>query len=141
MSHVPAKGTVPQAQLANSQDVELKWIPSTPPTIDPEEDIMQLARIGNLAGVQRLFESGRFDATYKDEQAITPLHVRQHFSIRADVLNTMLTSIWAGSGPRLTINMRSASFSSMQGPMSTQKGENPWPRQRCGQRRNDTTTW
>ena len=78
MSHVPAKGTVSQAQLVNSQDVELKRIPSTPPAIDPEEYIMQLARIGHLAGVQRLFESGRFDATFKDEQAITPLHVWRH---------------------------------------------------------------
>jgi hypothetical protein len=40
-----------------------------------EEDLMQLARLGEIAAIQKLFDSGKFDATYKDEQGITPLHV------------------------------------------------------------------
>ena len=37
---------------------------------------MQLARLGEIAAIQKLFDSGKFDATFKDEQGITPLHVR-----------------------------------------------------------------
>lgn len=45
-------------------------------TLAVEEDLMQLARLGEIGAIQKLFDSGRFDATYTDEQGITPLHVR-----------------------------------------------------------------
>lgn len=41
-----------------------------------EEDIMQLARLGEIGAIQKLFDAGKVDATYTDEQGITPLHVR-----------------------------------------------------------------
>lgn len=41
-----------------------------------QPDIMQMARIGDIAGMEKLFESGEYDATYADEEGITPLHVR-----------------------------------------------------------------
>lgn len=41
----------------------------------PENDIMQLARIGDIPGMEKLFESGEYDATYTDGEGITPLHV------------------------------------------------------------------
>jgi len=37
---------------------------------------MQVARVGDIAAMEKLFESGEFDATYADEEGITPLHVR-----------------------------------------------------------------
>lgn len=40
-----------------------------------EDDIMQLARLGEIGSIQKLFQSGKCDATYKDEQGVTPLHV------------------------------------------------------------------
>ncbi|KAI0167430.1 hypothetical protein BJ166DRAFT_519924 [Pestalotiopsis sp. NC0098] len=40
----------------------------------PQEDIMQLARVGNIQGMEKLFEKGDFDATYADDEGITPLH-------------------------------------------------------------------
>lgn len=40
-----------------------------------EEDIMQLARLGDVPGMEKLFESGEYDATYSDGDGITPLHV------------------------------------------------------------------
>lgn len=40
-----------------------------------EEDIMQLARLGETGSIQKLIASGRYDARYKDEEGITPLHV------------------------------------------------------------------
>ncbi|KJZ76499.1 Palmitoyltransferase AKR1 [Hirsutella minnesotensis 3608] len=40
----------------------------------PESDIMQLARVGDVAAMERLFESGEYDATFTDDEGITPLH-------------------------------------------------------------------
>ncbi|ETS80440.1 Palmitoyltransferase AKR1 [Pestalotiopsis fici W106-1] len=40
----------------------------------PQEDIMQLARLGNIQAMEKLFEKGDFDATYSDDEGITPLH-------------------------------------------------------------------
>ena len=42
---------------------------------DPPDDIMHLARIGDVAAMEKLFESGDYDATYSDDEGITPLHV------------------------------------------------------------------
>ncbi|KKA28087.1 hypothetical protein TD95_003621 [Thielaviopsis punctulata] len=39
-----------------------------------EADIMQLARVGDVAAMQALFEGGEVDATYHDDEGITPLH-------------------------------------------------------------------
>ena len=39
------------------------------------EDIMQLACRGEVGPIQNLLDEGKFDATYKDEEGITPLHV------------------------------------------------------------------
>lgn len=44
--------------------------------VNPQDHIMQLARVGDIVGMEKLFESGESDATYTDEEGITPLHVR-----------------------------------------------------------------
>lgn len=40
-----------------------------------EEDIMQLARLGEVDAIRKLFDSGTYDVKYCDEEGITPLHV------------------------------------------------------------------
>lgn len=40
-----------------------------------EDDLMQLARFGEIAAIEKLFDSGKYNANYKDEQGVTPLHV------------------------------------------------------------------
>jgi palmitoyltransferase len=45
------------------------------PGDDVPVDIMQVARIGDIAAMEKLFESGDYDATYTDDEGITPLHV------------------------------------------------------------------
>lgn len=40
------------------------------------EDVMQLARLGEIGPIQKLFDDGKYDANFKDEEGITPLHVR-----------------------------------------------------------------
>jgi palmitoyltransferase len=41
------------------------------------EDIMQVARIGEVSVMQKLFDEKKFTANYSDEEGITPLHVRR----------------------------------------------------------------
>ncbi|KAJ2895785.1 hypothetical protein MKZ38_006178 [Zalerion maritima] len=48
--------------------------PSSQQQQEEEEDIMQLARLGDMAGMEKLFEAGEYDATYADDQGITMLH-------------------------------------------------------------------
>lgn len=45
------------------------------PRIPVEEDVMQLARFGEIGVIQKLFDSGKCSATFQDEQGVTPLHV------------------------------------------------------------------
>jgi hypothetical protein len=59
-------------------DHELDDMVDKSPSVPVEEDIMQLARLGEIGAIQKLFDSGKFDATFKDEQGITPLHVWKH---------------------------------------------------------------
>jgi hypothetical protein len=59
-------------KLSGDGNIELQDVPIKMPI---EEDIMQLARLGEVGAIQTLFESGRFNAKYKDEEGITPLHV------------------------------------------------------------------
>ncbi|KAI9801133.1 MAG: Palmitoyltransferase zdhhc17 [Piccolia ochrophora] len=58
----------------SNDDVELKTIPAETRTIPLEEDIMQLARLGEVGAIQKLFDTGKFDVKYKDDEGITPLH-------------------------------------------------------------------
>lgn len=39
-----------------------------------ESDIMQLARLGEIGAMQKLFDTKKFNAKHKDEEGITPLH-------------------------------------------------------------------
>lgn len=41
------------------------------------EDIMQLARLGEIGPIQKLFDEGKYKATHTDSENITPLHVRR----------------------------------------------------------------
>ena len=67
------KGPAVSPKLTEDEgDVEMKRM--SPSEADPD-DIMQLARLGDIPAIQRLFDSGRFDATYCDGEGITPLHV------------------------------------------------------------------
>jgi hypothetical protein len=61
------------APKLDSADVEMGTLPSG----DVPVDIMHLARVGDVASMEKLFtESPEYDATYADHEGITPLHVR-----------------------------------------------------------------
>lgn len=67
------KSNIVAPALSDDNHVELGDM--TPPE-QPPADIMQLARIGDIQGVEKLFEEGVFDPIYCDGEGITPLHVR-----------------------------------------------------------------
>ncbi|KAG9244655.1 hypothetical protein BJ878DRAFT_440949 [Calycina marina] len=66
-----ASALVPK--LSDDAHVELaNMLPTSPEDFD--QDIMQMARVGDIQGIQRLYDSGKFDATCCDHEGITPLH-------------------------------------------------------------------
>lgn len=74
-----ASGSPPgsnEQPVSGDHHVELEDMADKKPSLPIEEDIMQLARLGEIAAIQKLFDGGKFDATYRDDQGITPLHVR-----------------------------------------------------------------
>lgn len=64
-------GTVQPAADASAQQ-------PTQPDVPAEDDIMQLARLGDVSAMEQLFAKGEHDATYTDDEGITPLHVSTH---------------------------------------------------------------
>ncbi|KAK3986427.1 putative palmitoyltransferase [Cladorrhinum sp. PSN332] len=65
----PSKSETATPKLNN--EVELGHLPGDG---DQKQDIMQLARMGDVAGMEKLFETTDYDATYTDDENITPLH-------------------------------------------------------------------
>ncbi|KAF2091935.1 hypothetical protein K490DRAFT_70653 [Saccharata proteae CBS 121410] len=80
-----------ESPATGDQHVELKDMGAQDrPSLPIEEDIMQLARLGEIAAIQKLFDSGKFDASYRDEQGITPLHwaaINNHYALCHFLLN------------------------------------------------------
>jgi protein AFG1 len=69
-------GSAPNSPSIDGLDkVELSDLDSSPPPLPVELDLMQLARLGELRAVQKLFDSGKYNAKSTDEQGITALHV------------------------------------------------------------------
>lgn len=65
-----------------AKTMELQRIAHPEPPV--EEDIMALARLGEIGAIQRLFNEKKFDATYRDDQDITPLHwaaINNHYAL------------------------------------------------------------
>lgn len=69
------KASAVAPKLSDDEHVELADMLPPGPEIDPDEDIMQLARVGDLQAIKKLYDIGKFDASYCDEEGITPLHV------------------------------------------------------------------
>ena len=104
---IPNGKAAPAApKLSDDDHVELEDISPTAPELNPEEDIMQLARLGDIPAIEKLYESGKFDASYCDAEGITPLHV---YSPRDPC--GAIAHLFFCSGPLLTINMPCANFS------------------------------
>ena len=66
------KVTMALTKASAEEPVELSDLNSKLPL---HEDVMQLARLGEVVPVQKLFEDGTVDPMFKDDEGITPLHV------------------------------------------------------------------
>lgn len=60
---------------APNDHVELRDMPGAEATVSDEDDLMQLARLGDVGRIQKLFDEGKFTPAYRDAEGITPLHV------------------------------------------------------------------
>ncbi len=69
------KATAAAPKLSDEENVEMASIHQNDQETVVEEDLMQLARLGDIQSMEKLFESGKFDASYCDREGITPLHV------------------------------------------------------------------
>lgn len=69
------KSSVVEPKLCDRDGVELSEILTSEIETTLNEDIMQLARLGDIQGIEKLFRSHKFDPSYSDEEGITPLHV------------------------------------------------------------------
>lgn len=98
------KAAAVATKLSDDDHVELADMLPTAPEQSPEDDIMQLARIGDVPGIEKLYDSGKFEPTYCDGEGITPLHVWCCNSLAA----TLLTRY---SGRLSTTNMPCANSS------------------------------
>ena len=70
------KSNAAPPQVSKNEDVELSNIPDREIKLPLHEDIMQLARLGEVGPIQKLFQDGKFKADHCDKEGITPLHVR-----------------------------------------------------------------
>lgn len=88
-------------------DVEMKSLRPDPPkgSIPLGEDIMQLARMGEIGTMQKLFTAKKFTANHRDEEGITPLHVCYSPAQRTTGICS-LTTLSLSSGRQSTISMR-----------------------------------
>jgi hypothetical protein len=100
------KASVVAPKLSDDNHVELEEIIHQAQDFSPEDDIMQLARMGDVQGIEKLYDSGKYDAQYCDAEGITPLHVFGSAILLQDHILTFLRS-----GPQSTIGMRCANFS------------------------------
>jgi ankyrin repeat protein len=69
------KASVVAPKLSDDNHVELEEMNPSGQDLSPEDDIMQLARMGDIQGIEKLYDSGKYDALYCDAEGITPLHV------------------------------------------------------------------
>lgn len=81
------------------------------------EDIMQIARIGEVSVMQKLFDTKKFSANFKDDEEITPLHVCAWPLMRQILFDTDSMDLFIFSGRPSIINMRCANSCSTRGPM------------------------
>jgi hypothetical protein len=72
-----SKGTVvaPKVSDVHSEAVTSIDTSQTNQVAEPSVDIMQMARLGDIAGIKLLYESKKFNPTYCDSEGLTPLHV------------------------------------------------------------------
>lgn len=123
------KASAAPPKVTGENYVELDKMGPPEAKLPLHEDIMQLARLGEIGPIQSLFETGKFNARYKDQEGITPLHVSQDIAPGTTRYELYLQ---AGSGLQSTITMRSANTLLSPARRSMQKAASPLLLLLCG---------
>lgn len=77
-----ARAASPKVTEENS--MELDSAKESSDKLSLHEDIMQLARLGEIGPVQKLLSHGKYDIKFKDQEGITPLHwaaINNHYAL------------------------------------------------------------
>lgn len=69
------KASVAPPKVTANAGMELENLGSAKDKLPLHEDIMQLARLGEISPIKYLFNEGKFSAKFRDKEGITPLHV------------------------------------------------------------------
>ena len=76
------KATVAPPKVSGDANMELEDVGPQEDKLPLHEDVMQLARVGEIGSIQKLFDEGKVDAKLKDKEGITPLHVSKCSTIK-----------------------------------------------------------
>lgn len=107
---IPSKSAVAEPQLDDTMELASVAQPDgSAPEVPQEDDIMQLARLGDVTGMEKMFETGEYDATFSDDEGITPLHVRSFLPVLIPTESNALT-LDNDSGQQLTTSTPCVSF-------------------------------
>ena len=131
------KASAAPPKVTSENTVELDKMAPPEDKLPLHEDMMQLARLGEIGPIQTLFETRKFNARYKDQEGITPLHVSQ------DMIPTLMRygfCLQTGSGLQSTTTMRSVNTSSNPARRSMQKAASPLLLLLCGLHSDATST-
>ena len=132
-----AKASAAPPKITGEHTVESDKMAPHEDKLPLHEDIMQLARLGEIGPIQTLFDTGKFDAKYKDDEGITPLHVSE------DIVPGMTryeSRSQAGSGLQSITTMRSVNILSSWAQRSMQKAANQLLLLLCGPHNGATST-
>lgn len=88
---------VPPPPVGGDEDFELADIHGDETKLPLLEDVMQLARLGEVGRIQQLFEQGKIGADFNDKEGITPLHVRR--SEMSSLFDGRMYTDYGSSGP------------------------------------------
>ena len=91
------KAAVVAPTVSTDVDVEMDDIPGVGDKLPLHEDIMQLSRLGEIGPIEKLFTDGKYKPDYRDEEGITPLHVRPSSRKTTRRLSYILTLLLVGS--------------------------------------------
>ena len=69
------KASAAPPKVTGDGNMELEAVGPQEDKLPLHEDVMQLARVGEIGTIQELFDEGKVDAKFRDKEGITPLHV------------------------------------------------------------------
>ncbi len=78
MPTLPDKASAAPPKVSGDGNADFEDVSQQEDKLPLHEDVMQLARVGELGSIQKLFDEGKVDAKFGDKEGITPLHVSQY---------------------------------------------------------------